>query len=99
MDNLLVISDFLCSVFGRIIEPATGPVAFARFWRATYLNYPQWIPNYSPELKSCLKAVSYAWSSDFAAGISTNTESGDIVRFSFHEHSFECVADSFCRAK
>ncbi|TFK69546.1 hypothetical protein BDN72DRAFT_959509 [Pluteus cervinus] len=74
LDHLLVLTDFFISVFHRVPEPAVGPIAFARFWQGTYMQNPQWIPHYSDDLRSCLKAISYVWSSQLV-GCSLSTDS------------------------
>ncbi|KAG2134247.1 hypothetical protein BD769DRAFT_1443857 [Suillus cothurnatus] len=66
---------FLAAGFSRIIAPALAPLAFEKFWRATYHGQHQFSSDIPAGVISVLKAFTTVFGGDLLAGISSNSRS------------------------
>jgi len=73
---------FLAAGFSRIIAPALAPLAFEKFWRATYHGQHQFSSDIPAGVISVLKAFTTVFGGDLLAGISSNSQS--TVRYTRH---------------
>ncbi|KAG2082816.1 hypothetical protein BD769DRAFT_1543347, partial [Suillus cothurnatus] len=66
---------FLAAGFSRIIAPALAPLAFEKFWRATYHGQHQFSLDIPAGVISVLKAFTTVFGGDLLAGISSDSRS------------------------
>ncbi|KAG2155936.1 uncharacterized protein EDB93DRAFT_1128913 [Suillus bovinus] len=75
LDFLNSVEFFLAAGFSRIIAPALAPLAFERFWRATYHGQHQFSSNIPAGVMSVLKAFTTVFGGDLLAGFSSDSQS------------------------
>ncbi|KAG2361697.1 hypothetical protein BDR07DRAFT_1461296 [Suillus spraguei] len=66
---------FLAAGFSRIIAPALAPLAFEKFWRATYHGQHQFSSGIPAGVMSVLKAFTTVYGGDLLAGFSLDSQS------------------------
>ncbi|KAG1822874.1 uncharacterized protein BJ212DRAFT_1477283 [Suillus subaureus] len=75
LDFLNSVEFFLAAGFSRIIAPALAPLAFERFWRATYHGQHQFSSNIPAGVISVLKAFTTVFGGDLLAGFPPDSQS------------------------
>ncbi|KAF8645347.1 hypothetical protein AX16_007851 [Volvariella volvacea WC 439] len=111
LQTLHLVCELLTAPFARILQPATGPMAFIELWKDTFGNprYP-WLDSETAkalpsEIKNCLRACEYAWKVDLGLPSSV-LDSQDSVRasvpdsqsFAQHQASARQSADQAFRS-
>ena len=71
---------FLASSFVRIPSPALGPLAFEKFWRATYHKHECISGACPPRIKACLKGFVDAFGGDLIATVDMTDDTDSPVR-------------------
>jgi hypothetical protein len=66
LQALNAIASFLASAFVRAPDPALGPMAFLKFWCATYLHREDLRGMHPPDIQKCLKAVDFVYAGNLA---------------------------------
>jgi hypothetical protein len=82
LDFLYSIEFFLAAGFSRIIAPALAPLAFERFWRATYHGQHQFTSDVPAGVISMLTAFTTVFGGDLLTGFPSNSQS--TVRYTHH---------------
>lgn len=75
LDFLYSIEFFLAAGFSRIIAPALAPLAFERFWRATYHGQHQFTSDVPAGVISMLRAFTTVFGGDLLTGFPSNSQS------------------------
>lgn len=75
LDFLYSIEFFLAAGFSRIIAPALAPLAFERFWRATYHGQHQFTSDVPAGVISMLTAFTTVFGGDLLTGFPSNSQS------------------------
>ncbi|OAX38765.1 hypothetical protein K503DRAFT_740676 [Rhizopogon vinicolor AM-OR11-026] len=89
LDFLHAVESFLAAGFSRIVPPAFGPLAFERFWRATYHGRRQFSSGIPTGVVSLLSAFVMVFGGDLLAGVSLesqSTTSSDLPSSPIGEH-------------
>jgi hypothetical protein len=73
LDFLRSVEFFLAAGFSRIVPPALGPLAFERFWRATY--HGRFTSDIPAGVMSLLSAFVMVFGGDLLAGVSLESQS------------------------
>ncbi|KII86624.1 hypothetical protein PLICRDRAFT_177378 [Plicaturopsis crispa FD-325 SS-3] len=74
-ETLHAMSPILSAAFVRAPPPAHGPLAFEKFWRATYYCATEIEIEYPDSIKTCLRAFDDVYDRGLAAGLSIETDS------------------------
>ena len=84
LPTLHLLAPFLASAFARIPPPARGPMAFKRFWDATYkgsnASFSGDVQRYPSEIRGCLKAFHEVFGADPPTGITFGSSQATTVR-------------------
>ncbi|KAG1748753.1 hypothetical protein EDB19DRAFT_1683495 [Suillus lakei] len=75
LDFLNSVEYFLAAGFSRIIAPAHAPLAFERFWRATYHGQHEFSSSIPAGVISVLKAFTTVFGGDLLAGFPSDSQS------------------------
>ncbi|KAG1885022.1 hypothetical protein F4604DRAFT_1729088 [Suillus subluteus] len=75
LDFLNSVEFFLAAGFSRIIAPALAPLAFEKFWRATYHGQHQFSSDIPAGVISILKAFTTVFGGDLLAGFPSDSQS------------------------
>ncbi|KAG2037796.1 hypothetical protein BDR03DRAFT_919410 [Suillus americanus] len=75
LDFLNSVEFFLAAGFSRIIAPALAPLAFEKFWRATYHEQHQFFSDIPAGVISVLKAFTTVFGGDLLAGFPSDSQS------------------------
>ncbi|KAG1774913.1 hypothetical protein EV702DRAFT_475118 [Suillus placidus] len=75
LDFLKSVEFFLAAGFSRIIAPALAPLAFEKFWRATYHGQHQFTSDIPAGVISVLKAFTTVFGGDLLAGFPSDSQS------------------------
>ncbi|OJA17222.1 hypothetical protein AZE42_00200 [Rhizopogon vesiculosus] len=89
LEFLHALESFLATGFSRIVPPAFGPLAFERFWRATYHGRRQFSSGIPVGVMSLLSAFVMVFGGDLLAGVSLesqSTTSSDLPSSPIGEH-------------
>ena len=78
LDLLHSMEWFLAAGFSRIVSPALGPLAFERFWRATY--HGRFSSGFPAGIMSLLSALA-VYGGDLLAGVSLESQSTVCYRY------------------
>ncbi|KAG2151294.1 hypothetical protein DEU56DRAFT_777115 [Suillus clintonianus] len=81
LDFLNSVEYFLAAGFSRIIAPALAPLAFERFWRATYHAQHQFSSDIPEGVMSVLKVFTTVFGGDLLAGFPSDSQSTTSVDF------------------
>ncbi|KAH7919238.1 hypothetical protein BV22DRAFT_1075479 [Leucogyrophana mollusca] len=73
--TLASLSTFLAAGFVRIPRPALGPIAFEKFWRATYYRQTHFYDDIPANVRACLRAFQDAYGGDLSIGVTHFTDS------------------------
>ncbi|KAG2342192.1 hypothetical protein BDR05DRAFT_1060484 [Suillus weaverae] len=75
LDFLNSVEFFLAAGFSRIIAPALAPLAFEKFWRATYHGQHQFTSDIPAGVISVLKAFTTVFGGDLLTGFPSDSQS------------------------
>ena len=80
LHTINVLGSFLASAFVRAPQPALGPVAFSKFWWATYHHRKDMREMFPPDIQNCVKIINAVFSSSPSDNLSNGQGSQSPVR-------------------